>query len=338
MPCASFESRRRLRQPALATALLVAALLTDVAVATAQPAVGKPFSTGHRVLGSTVTIIFNPDDNWCAGADAIGSATLFAAYSPGGPIIARQPFLPAFCLPSGRGRDFVFPGVPPATYYVVMVFGTVAQPNPAQVTASDWDRVNVFGGCSGPPGYGLVLNNSASAPPGTLELFLGTSDGCATTFDIEAGTSPGGTDVLQTTHLGESITAVNPPAGRYYVRARGRNAAGVGGFSRIEPVSIPPCAAGQTPAGASSVAVSRSGSTLTLTWTRSTAPPGVPVTYQEIGLWHQRANGQQPPTILLPAGISSVSGSVPPGTYEFEIRSGNACGSVGSAHVTVTVP
>lgn len=337
MPAVPNERRRR-RGTATLFAMLVALLSRDVRADAAVPAVGRSFPIGHRVAGATVTMFFSPDDSDCVGANSIGSATLFASYSPGGPIIARQEFLPPFCLPSGRGRDFVFPGVPPATYYVAMVFGTVAAPNPALVAPGDWDAVNVFGACPGAPGYGLLRDESASAPPGTVQLFLGTADGCATTFDIDAGTTPGGTDIAHFTQLGESLTSTSTPAGRYYVRVRGRNGFGVGAYSQVLPLSVPPCAAGLAPTGATNFTYSLVGRTLTLSWTPSATPPGLPLTFHEIALWHQRINAQPPPTILLPSGMSSVTATVPPGAYDLEIRSGNACGSTGSPFLKFTVP
>ncbi|MEZ5287771.1 MAG: hypothetical protein R2712_23805 [Vicinamibacterales bacterium] len=49
----------------------------------------------------------------------------------------------------------------------------------------------VSGTCAGPPAIGFVNRDLGNAAPDAVRLFLGSGDGCATTMELEAGTTPG---------------------------------------------------------------------------------------------------------------------------------------------------
>lgn len=256
--------------------------------------------------------------------------TLFASNTAGGPLVARLPFVNVFSsnaeVEAGIKPSWSFPGVPPGTYYVVMVAGIVGAPT---VPAAAWRRFVIAGGCPNVPGFGVIDPLSGGQVPGQLRLFLGTSDGCASTFDLDAGTTPGGSDVARLSGVQKSVAGPTPPPGQYYVRARGRNAAGVGAYSSVLPIAVPACniiLGERPPLGTTNLRATVSGTTVTLSWTTSTPVPGFPVTYQELVVFNP-GGGYENPVLLMPAATTTVSGVVPPGTYTVGVRDGNACGA-----------
>lgn len=299
----------------------------------ASAAVGQRLQTEVRVFGQAVSIVLL---DW-AIAEADAGATLFASSSPGGPLLARVPLLPPYQmdLEAGILPTFRFNGVPPGNYFVVMISGVVGTPT---VPTSAWTQMVVSGGCSGVPGIGFVGRDSGQAP-GTLSLFLASGDGCATTYELEAGTTPGANNIGTFTNLGQALVVPTPPPGVYYVRARGRNAFGAGALSDVLPISVPDCnpSLGQRPPdGPFNLQATVVGNNVTLTWTQS--PGGPPQTFQELLLLHLRVGAQPVPTLLFPAAATSVSATVPSGLYQVAILGGNACGKSDVDAVQFTVP
>lgn len=289
---------------------------------------GQALSINANVFGTRVEIkLFNFEI-----AEADGGATLFASSSPGGAILARVPLPPPYEFdPDVKIVEFFFNGVPPGTYYLVMVSGNVGAPT---VPASAWTRFVVSGGCgAAPPGIGSVARDTGEAP-GTVQLFLASGNGCASTFDLEVGTTPGGRELGTVSNLGQVLIAATPPAGQYYVRVRGRNAFGVGPYSNVLPIPIPNCVAQWEPATSSALMVA--GNNVTLSWTPAPGTP--PLTFHELWLFHARIGNQDIPTLLLPGGLTSVSGNVPAGSYNISVLGGNACGKVPMASFIFTVP
>lgn len=312
----------------LRTSCLSIAFATAVAVSPLYArAPGFPLSITTEVFRQDVVVsLYNFEI-----AEADGGATLFASSSPAGPIIARVPLPPPYEYdPDVRIVTFAFRGVPPGTYYVVMVSGNVGATN---APASAWRRVIVSGVCTGVPGIGSVARDNGEAP-GTVRLFLSSGDGCATTFDLDLGSTPGGRELGTLSNLGQLLVAATPPAGQYYVRVRGRNAFGVGPYSNVLPISVPSCIADWQPATSSAVSVV--GNNVTLSWAPSPGTP--PLTFQELWFVRPRPPNQDPPTILLPGGVTSVSGAVPAGQYVISIQGGTACGKASMATFTFTVP
>lgn len=312
--------------------LVVAALLA-VSAAPAAAAAGQPLHIQVGVFGQLVRITL---EDW-AIAEADAGATLFASSSPGGALLARVPLLPPYFkdLEAGILPTFQFNGVPPGNYYVVMISGVVATP---AVPGPAWSQLVVSGTCSGVPGIGSVTNDTTAAP-GTLRLLLASGDGCGTSYDLEAGTSPGTNNVGTFTGLGQALVVPTPPPGVYYVRARGRNASGAGALSDVLPVSVPACvdALGQRPPdGPFNLRATVVGSTVTLTWTQS--PGGPPQVFQELLLLHLRVGSQPVPTILIPGSASTVTATVPAGSYHVGILGGNACGKSDIDTIVFTVP
>lgn len=312
---------------------LFAAALFALSSPPASAAVGQPLQIGVSVFGQAVHVVLL---DW-ATAEGDAGATLFASSSPGGPLLARLPLLPPYemNLEAGILPTFRFNGVPPGNYYVVMISGVVGTPT---VAPSAWTQMVVTGGCSAAPGIGFVGRDS-SAAPGTLRLLLASGDGCATTYELEAGTTPGANNIGTFTNLGQALVVPTPPPGVYYVRARGRNAFGAGALSDVLPIAVPACdpALGQRPPdGPFNIKAAVVGNTVTLTWTQS--PGGPPQTFQELLLLHLRVGAQPVPTLLFPAAATSVSATVPSGLYHVAILGGNACGKSDVDAVQFTVP
>ncbi len=314
--------------------MVCAALFTVSVPPAAARAAGQPLEIQTGVFGQLVRIELV---DW-ATAEGDGGLTLFASSSPGGPIVARVAFLPPFAkdLEAGILPRFEFNGVPPGTYYVVLVSGVVGTPS---VPPSAWRQLVVAGACLSVPGVGIVSRDSAGQAPGTLRLLMSDAAGCATSFDLDAGITPGGTEIARLSNIPGLLVVPTPPPGTYYVRVRGRNAFGVGAVSDVLPIAEPGCnpALGQTtPYGPANFKSMVAGNNVTLTWTIT--PGGASTTFQEIVLYHLRVGAQPPPTILLPATATSVSAAVPSGTYFLLLLAGNVCGKSDFESIQFTVP
>ncbi len=279
---------------------------------------------------------FGPSPNQWTTAESLGGVTLFAAYAPNGPVLVRLPFLPPFesdelLTPPGWG----FPGVPPGTYYVALVYGIVASPN---IPAEHWTQLDVPGGCTTAPGIGLLNRDLAGVAPDAVRVFMSAFGGCATSYLVEAGTSPGATNVASFEQAGVLLSAGGVPPGNYYMRVRGKNQFGVGPYSAVLPVSVPGCPT-EGPQEVDDLTATVVGNSVTLTWTPPVAPPGRPITYYELALLHAAPPATPAPRILLPGAVSTITATVPSGTYRLLIYAGNACNSEsGSPLVTFTVP
>ena len=274
-------------------------------------------------------------------ATAAGGVTLFTAYVPNGPLLARLPIPPPFLVDpdSSTPSGWQFYGVPPGTYYVAVVYGIVAAPS---IAATDWVRLVVPGVCTGAPGLGMVDRRSAEAEPSTVRLFLATFGGCATSYLVEAGTSPGVANVASIETSQFLLSAVGVPTGSYYVRVRGRNEFGIGPYSAVLPVSVPGgCPPELTEIG-SVLTAAVVGHQVTLTWTPPVpAPQGGPITYYELARLDGRPPGSPTLPFLLPGTARSFTATVPSGTYAVGLYAGNACwssGPTGIASVSFTVP
>jgi hypothetical protein len=314
--------------------IVCAALFTVSAPPAAARTVGQALTIQVGVFGQLVRIELV---DW-ATAEADGGVTLFASNSPGGPLVAHVALLPPFPmdLEAGILPRFEFNGVPPGAYYVVLVSGVVNAPS---VPLSAWRPLTVSGGCTGVPGVGIVSRDSAGQTPGTLRLVMGSGDGCASRFDLDAGLRPGGTQVAQLTNIPAFLVVPTPPPGTYYVRVRARNAFGVGAVSDVLPITEPACntALGQDPPhGPANFKATVAGNNVALSWTIT--PGGPPTTFQELVLEHLRVGPQPGPTLLLSATATSLSASVPSGTYYLLLRAGNGSGKSDFEAIQFTVP
>ena len=265
-----------------------------------------------------------------------GGVTLFAAASPNGPILARVPYFPPF-IPDPNELNYTYGwtyfGVPPGTYYVAVILGVVATPN---IPASDWTAVVVPGGCTSAPGNGLVSREVTGTGPTDVRLRLATWGGCASSFLVDVGTTPGSANV-GTFALGGGVLAASAvPAGNYYVRVRGQNQFGIGPYSGVLPLSVPPCTTIEEDDYQFTAAVN--GNQVSLHWTPSAPPPGGPPTFYEIAIVPPSIPSEAWPRVLLPTPVTSLSAAVPPGAYTVALIAGNRCGTWLAGMATFTVP
>ena len=157
---------------------------------------------------------------------AVTSYVLEASASPGSATLASVDT--ASILTS-----FTVFAVPPGTYYV-RVRG---RNNVGFGAASNEVLVQVGGGCTlpGPPAS-LV----ASVSNQSVTLAWGAPSGSVVEYVIEAGSSPGSSNVASLpTGSASTVLAATAPPGTYYVRVRARNGCGTGGASNEVVVMVP---------------------------------------------------------------------------------------------------
>lgn len=264
---------------------------------------------------------------------SVGGVTLFAAASPGGPVIGSVQQLAQ--PPSGDDQwcpGFAVNGPPPGTYWVAMVYGLVTSIN---VPTSSWKPVVIPAGCTGvphppmlQPGQPVIVGNSVS-------VAFGGVGGCPQDYiEVDIGTTPGARD-LGTVRLSGPIGAPAVPAGDFYLRAFSGNSAGRSNPSLVVPIRVPgPCTPSQRPNSPFNTTATVNGSTVTLAW--STSPQPLPVFYQ-LQLIH--SSGMVLNNILLGSTPSITVPGVPSGQYQVRVVSGNACGTrEAAADVIFTVP
>ena len=175
---------------------------------------------------------------------------------------------------------------------------------------------------------GSTLLQSPSAPFGLVASVTGTNVALAWTppgggpvsqYILEAGTSPGQSN-LAVVPVGASPSFSTPaPPGVYYVRVRASNLAGTSGPSNEVIVQVGVGCTGPPPAPTSFNA-SVNGLNVTFNWL---APPSQPVSsYQlEAGSGPGLAN-----LAVLGTPATTLSTAGPPGVYYTRVRALNACG------------
>lgn len=290
---------------------------------------------------NAVDIRFEAPSEFRAAMNAAGGVTVFAASAPNGPLFVRLPFLGPFPEPSTDTQvsyGWYFPGVPPGTYWLAVVLGVVTTTN---IPDTAWTRVVVPGAtaCATAPGTGIVSRDIAGVTPDAVRLFLSTYGGCASSYIVQAGSSPGASNVLLLEQGGVVLSASSVPSGSYYVRVVGRNTFGTGRASAILPVAVPGCSAAVSSLEIDGLTYAVNGHDVTLSWTAPVAPPGGPVTFYEIGLLDGLRPDEPSPRILLPSTVPSYTASgVPSGTYTVTLHAGNRCGTWTTDGLRITVP
>lgn len=271
-------------------------------------------------------------------AEALGGVTLFSAYAPGGPVIARLPMFAPFAInPDDMvPLNWTFGGLPAGTYYIALIYGIVNTP---AIPAASWTKLVIPGGCTGAPGLAMPERQSTGPATNAIRVLLSSWGGCASSYLVDIGTTPGGTDIASFEQTALVLQATGVPAGAYYARMRAKNQFGVGPASEVVSLTVPACA--QAPDEVDDLKAVVVGNVVTLSWTAPAAPAGRPVTYYELELVSGVPPGQPRPRYLLPTTATSVSAALPPGTYSLLIHAGNACASEvggGPGVVTFTIP
>jgi hypothetical protein len=200
----------------LATLSTFVVILIASAVTLAAPP-DAPQNLGATVSGNVVTL------SW-QGAPTGGMATgytVFASLSPGG--------VPVASLPTS-GTTLTVTAVPNGVYYVHVRASNLEGAS----SASNEITVVVPGGggaCATPPGPATNLTQSVSGNVVTLN-WTAPVGGCAPTgYIIQAGSSPGLTNLAVINTGAAPGLTVSAPAGTYYVRVLAMNAAGAAAAS-----------------------------------------------------------------------------------------------------------
>ncbi len=325
--------RRRRSSIGLALAALVAGVLTAAESAAQVGTAFTPLAVQTRPNIADIRIYTG--QNTLDQMTSAGGVTLFAAASPNGTVLARVPYFPPFVPQTDEQNNtygWTFFGVPPGTYYVAVILGVVATPN---IPANAWTAVVVPGGCTAPPGVGLVTRESTGAGPTDVRLRFAAWGGCASSYLVDVGTTPGSANVGTFAVPGGVLATSAAPAGNYYVRVRGQNQFGLGPFSRVVPVSVPACSTVVEDDYGLTATVS--ASQVTLNWTPGAPPAGGPPTFYELAIFTPSVPADAWPHVLLPT-VTSFSASVPPGQYTVALVAGNGCGTWIAGLVTFTVP
>jgi hypothetical protein len=111
---------------------------------------------------------------------------------------------------------------PPGTYFVRVEARNACGTGPASNEAT----IVVGQGCTAPPGAPASLNSTVFAR--VVTIAWSAASGQPTSYVLEAGLSPGSTDVANVDVGNQlSVTTAAPP-GTYFARVRARNACGIG--------------------------------------------------------------------------------------------------------------
>src|SRR5439155_166787 len=124
-----------------------------------------------------------------------------------------------------------------------------------------------------PPGPPTGLAGTVNGSTVVLTWTAPTSGGAPTSYVIQAGYSPGLSNLanFSTGSAATSFTANNVASGVYYVRVLAANAGGTSGASNEISLFVSACSG--PPSAPSGLASLVSGSTVTLSWTAATGSP-----------------------------------------------------------------
>lgn len=270
---------------------------------------GPPVLTATS-SGNTVSVSWTPD----ASGGTPSSYTLFAGSAPGRVDLAAIPI---------RGATSFSAVAPTGLYYLTVVarngYGTSAPSNEVAVQA----------GCvAAPPAPGALGYTRFG---GAVRLAWNAA-ATASAYHLEAGQSPGATDI-GTLPLGNVTSfAATVPLGVYYVRVRAVNGCGVGPASNEVAVNLD--GATPPPATPTGFTASVSGRTVAFQIT--------PATTGGMAMGFQVEAGVAPGTtiaVLPTAATTLVVPNAPPGTFYVRVRAVNPAGiSAPTADVTVVIP
>lgn len=187
---------------------------------------GAPTNLTATATGNTVNMTWNAPAPLFAPPDRAAATgySVKARVTPGGPVIFDQPVGNTLAF-SARGPDGTF---------ILSVAGTN---DAGEGPESSTQTVTLPGG-DVPPGCAIAPD----VPTGLASVIDGgivtinwiASTGCpATSYVLEAGSAPGGTDLanVDTGSAAATFTANGVPVGTYFVRVRGRNGFATSGAS-----------------------------------------------------------------------------------------------------------
>ncbi|MCC7124426.1 MAG: fibronectin type III domain-containing protein [Acidobacteria bacterium] len=283
-----------------------AAILLLVTSASVQAA-PEPTRLEARVSGSQIRF------TWDAADEPVTGYRLEAGLTPG------ASDLPPFSVP-GSALGFNLSSAPAGTYYV-----RVRAVAPEGMSAPSNEVRVVVGACAAPPAAPASISASAV---GTVASLTWAAASGATSYVLEAGTTPAHADVF-TGNLGSALAvqaSVEP--GTYFARVRARNACGL---SAPSPEAVFAAGSPDAPTTLTGAAL---GGTVTLSW----VPPGRALTgyLVDVGTAPGASNLGSIPV----AGTSTslIANTVTAGTYYVRVRAvGPSGASSPSNEVTVVV-
>jgi hypothetical protein len=213
---------------------------------------GAPLNLTTSSTGSTVMLTWSAP----ASGDAVSSYVIEAGSAPGLANLANF-------STGNAATSFSAGGIGNGTYYV-----RLRAQNAAGISAASNESALVVEptGCSTPPGVpgGLTISSSGR----TVMLSWGAPGGfcAATSYVLQAGSSPGGSDVANA-NVGNTTTYVAADVGNgtYYVRVRAANAVGLSAGSNEVVLTVggggpsPPPSPSPSPASTRWVGVSPEG-------------------------------------------------------------------------------
>jgi hypothetical protein len=179
------------------------------------------------------------------------------------------------------------------------------------------------------PGVPTNLTANVTGNAVAITWSAPASGGAPTGYILQAGVTPGGTEIgaIPASTTGLAFTGV--PNGQYYARVLAVNGAGASAPTSDVLISVG-CTA--TPAAPTSFNTFVTGNVVGLNWN---VEPGTLQTVLEVGY----APGTTALTFTFPAPTAGLSVTAPPATYYVRARAVNSCGqSPPSAERTVVVP
>jgi len=271
---------------------------------------GGPGATNlvATVSGTTVRLTWSPP----SGVSLIDNM-IDVRLAPG------QPYLANYSV--GVITSFTATDVPVGTYYVSVRAqyrgGNYASPsNEVAVTVTSEVPCVTPGAPSG---------LRASVEGSTVILNWTAASGSPLSYLLDVGSAPGRSDLASGRVLGNetSVSALNQPAGTYYVRVRATNGCGTGPASNEVVVTVTGGTCTTAPAAPTGLRASVSGSTITLNWT---APSGSPRSYL---LDAGSAPGLSDLVSGREVGVDTTMSAPnqPAGTYYLRVRAVNNCGT-----------
>lgn len=298
-------------------------IVVVVAGACTTPPQSPTALAGHVALsnsGLVVSLTWQVPASGCAPTSYI----VEAGSGPGLANLAR--------VTTGNADTTFFAGrVAPGLYYVrvrsVNNAGTSGPSNEVQVLVG-------VQSCTAPPSApaGLVANVAGS----TVVLEWGAAGGAPTSYTIEAGSSPGLSDLanVDTLVIAASYTAT-AAAGTYYVRVRAKNACGTSAPSNEVVVVVGNASPCQPPGAPTRLTGSLDGTTLRLVWF---APAGAAPTSYVIEAGSASGLSDLANFDTGSAATSYTATNVMIGRIHIRVRAKNGCGAgVPSNEVVTTV-
>jgi hypothetical protein len=226
-------------------------------------------------------------------------------------------------LPTVGFQTIVLANGVPAGNYHVRIRGV----NAVGIGPPSEERVIAVPGCTAPPPIPTWHLISGSVLSAYLSWTTDESPCPATSYLLEGGSAPGLSDLGVLPVVGTSVTVQPVPAGKYYVRLRGRNAHGVSAPTRdVELFVIPPCL---PPVSPIDFQASTIGNAVTFSWQLEPVVELPPTKTNQVSAAIEA--GSAPGA----ANLASVSVNPtlpltvwgPAGTYWTRVRTSNGCGA-----------